>query len=256
MPTVDNIPTGSPCWIDLFTTDPDTSTAFYNELFGWTSEAAGEEFGGYINFSKAGVAVAGGMRNDGTSGAPDMWTIYLSVADADKTLAAAEAEGGQVHVPAMAVGDLGVMGLVADVGGASIGVWQPGEHKGFGVLGEPGAPSWFELHTRAYDATIPFYRSVFGWDTHEMSNTPEFRYTNLGEGDSQAAGIMDASAFLPEGVPSYWAVYFGTASTDDSLARAVQLGATVVQPAEDTPYGRLATLADPTGAMFKLHQPS
>jgi hypothetical protein len=256
MPTVDSIPTGYPCWIDLFTSDPDRSTAFYDELLGWTSESAGEEFGGYINFSKAGVRVAGGMRNDGSSGAPDMWTTYLSVADAEKTLATAEAEGGQVHVPAMAVGDLGVMGLLADVGGASIGVWQPGQHKGFGVLGEPGAPTWFELHTRAYDATIPFYRSVFGWDTHEVSNTPEFRYTTLDEGDAQAAGIMDASSFLPEGVPSHWAVYFGTANTDASVAQAVQLGATVVQAAEDTPYGRLASLTDPTGAMFKLHQPN
>ena len=25
--------------------------------------------------------------------------------------------------------------------------------------------------------------------------------------------------------------------------------------AEDTPYGRLATAADPTGAVFRLHQP-
>jgi predicted enzyme related to lactoylglutathione lyase len=67
---------------------------------------------------------------------------------------------------------------------------------------------------------------------------------------------MDASAFLPEGVPSHWAVYFGTANTDASVAQAVQLGATVVQAAEDTPYGRLASLTDPTGAMFKLHQPN
>jgi predicted enzyme related to lactoylglutathione lyase len=155
----------------------------------------------------------------------------------------------------MAVGDLGSMGLAADVGGAAIGVWQPGEHTGFGILGEPGAPSWFELHTRAYDASIAFYRSVFGWDTHEVGNTEDFRYTTLDEGDAQAAGIIDASAWLPEGVPSHWAVYFGTASTDDSVTQAVQLGATVVQAAEDTPYGRLASLTDPTGAMFKLHQP-
>ena len=173
---------GDPCWIDLLTTDPDKSTAFYSELFGWTSESAGEEFGGYTTFSLGGAQVAGGMRNDGSSGAPDMWSIYLQVADAEKTLATAEAEGGQVHVPAMAVGDLGVMGLLADVGGASIGTWQPGEHKGFGVVGEPGAPSWFELHTRAYAASIAFYRSVFGWDTHTASDADDFRYTTLQRG--------------------------------------------------------------------------
>ncbi len=31
-----------------------------------------------------------------------------------------------------------------------------------------------------------------------------------------------------------------------------KLGGSVIQPAQDTPYGRLAQAADPTGAMFKL----
>ena len=39
------------------------------------------------------------------------------------------------------------------------------------------------------------------------------------------------------------------------LARAVELGGAVVQPAEETPYGRLATLTDATGATFKLVEP-
>ena len=54
--------------------------------------------------------------------------------------------------------------------------------------------------------------------------------------------------------PSGWSVYFGTDDTDKALARIVDLGGTVVQPAEDTPYGRLAQAADPTGALFKLVQ--
>ena len=85
---------------------------------------------------------------------------------------------------------------------------SPALHKGFGIFGEPGTPAWFELHTRDYDASVAFYRDVFKWDTHTMSDTPEFRYTTLGEGDGQLAGIMDASAFLPEGVPRAWSIYF------------------------------------------------
>ena len=63
---------------------------------------------------------------------------------------------------------------------------------------------------------------------------------------------MDAANFLPEGVPSLWTVYFRTADADADVAKAVELGATVVEPTEDTPYGRLAGLNDPTGAYFKL----
>ena len=93
---------------------------------------------------------------------------------------------------------------------------------------------------------------MFDWDTHVVGDTPEFRYTTLGEGDDALAGIMDASAFLPEGVPAHWSVYFGVDDTDAALAKIVELGGSIVEPAEDTPYGRLATAADPTGALFKL----
>jgi predicted enzyme related to lactoylglutathione lyase len=101
-----------------------------------------------------------------------------------------------------------------------------------------------------------FYRLVFRWDTHVAGDTPEVRYTTLGEGESQLAGVMDASGFLPEGVPAHWSVYFGVEDADAALAKIVELGGSVVRPAEDTPYGRLAQVADPTGANFKLIQPS
>jgi uncharacterized protein len=244
--------TGAPCWIDLFTSDPDRSRAFYEALFGWTSEDAGPDFGNYINFAKQGDRVAGGMRNDGTMGMPDAWNVYLATDDAKATVDAAASNGGEVIVPAMAVGELGTMAVVVDAGKAMIGMWQPASHEGFGVYDEPGAPSWFELHTRDYDAAVDFYRKVFRWDAHEMSDSPEFRYTTLGEGEQALAGIMDASGSLPDGIPSHWEVYFGVADTDATLSRIVELGGSVLEPAQDTPYGRLAKAADPTGAQFKL----
>lgn len=255
MPTRDSAPIGAPCWIDLFTSDPDKSRAFYGQLFGWTSEDAGEDYGGYINFANDGQLVAGCMRNDGQSAMPDLWTVYLAVEDASATAAAAEAHGGQVVVPAMEVMDLGAMAVLADAGGAGIGVWQPGLHHGFAVLAEKGAPSWFELHTRDYEASVAFYRDVFGWDTHVASDVPEFRYTTLGEGDDALAGVMDAAAMLPEGVPSHWSIYFGVDDADATLAQAVALGGSIIHPAEDTPFGRLAHLGDPTGTSFKIVQP-
>lgn len=254
MPKRDSAPIGAPCWVDLMTSDADRSRAFYGELFGWTSESAGDEFGGYINFAKDGVRVAGAMQSDGESGMPDVWSIYLATDDAVKTTEAAEANGGQVIVPAMQVGELGSMAVFTDAGGAAIGTWQPGLHKGFGVFGEPDTPGWFELHTRDFNASVDFYKTVFGWDAHAVGDTDDFRYTTLGEGDDALAGIMDATSFLPEGVPGHWSIYFSSADADAALAKTVKLGGAVVVPAEDTPYGRLATATDPTGAMFKLVQ--
>ena len=252
MPQRDSAPIGAPCWVDLYTSDPDRAIAFYGDLFGWTAERAGEEYGGYINFSKDGQLVGGGMKNDGVSGAPDAWSVYLATDDAAATTELAAANGGQVLLPAMDVMELGSMAIVSDVGGATIGMWQPGTHKGFGVLGEHGTANWFELHTRDFKAAVQFYEDVFKWDTHVASDTPEFRYATLGEGGSQLAGIMDASGFMPDGAPGVWSIYFGAEDADATLAKVVELGGTVIIPAEDTPYGRLAQAADPTGATFKI----
>ena len=252
MPTRDTAPIGAPCWVDLMTSDTERSRAFYGELFGWTAEEPNEQFGGYFNYSKDGALVAGCMASQPDAGMPDVWSVYLATEDAKKTADDAVTNGGQVHVAAMDVADLGTMALIADCGGAAIGMWQPGLHKGFGVFGEPSTPSWFELHTRDYEASTAFYREVFHWDTNVVSDTPEFRYTTMMDGESWLAGVMDASGFLPEGVPSHWSVYFGVADTDAALAKVVDLGGSIVTPAEDTPYGRLATAADPTGAVFKL----
>jgi predicted enzyme related to lactoylglutathione lyase len=256
MPTRETAPIGAPCWVDLMTSDTEHSRAFYGELFGWAAEEPAEEFGGYFNFTRAGVRVAGCMARQPGAEVPDVWSVYLATDDARKTVDAAVANGGQVLVPAMDVGDLGVMAVVNDPGGAAIGLWQPGLHQGFGLLGESGAPSWFELHTRDYQAAVGFYRNVFRWDTHVVSDTPEFRYTTLRHGEGWLAGIMDASSLLPDGVAAHWSVYFGVEDTDAALAETVNLGGSIALAAEDTLYGRLAAAADPTGAQFKLVAPN
>ena len=66
---------------------------------------------------------------------------------------------------------------------------------------------------------------------------------------------MDAAAYLPHEAPSSWHVYFQTDDVDATIAKALTLGATVVNPAEDSPHGRIAGLTDCTGALFKLVQP-
>jgi uncharacterized protein len=255
MPTRESAPVGAPTWNDLFTSDPDAAATFYTSLFGWKVDDPGPEFGGYKNFTRDGVPVAGFMKNDGQWGAPDAWSIYLRVNDAAATVDAAVAAGATIVYPAMDVATLGSQAMVSDPGGAAIGIWQPKDVQGFGVIAEPNAPAWFEIHTRDYDATLDFYTKVFGWDVHKVSDVPEFRYATNGVEDTAVSGVMDASGFLPEGVPAHWSVYFQTENADATLAKAVELGGSIVMGAEDTPYGRLATAADSTGAIFKLQQP-
>ncbi|MBA2281308.1 MAG: VOC family protein [Acidimicrobiia bacterium] len=244
---------GTPIWVELYSSDTAKSRAFYGELFGWTSEEPNEALGGYLNFQRDGERIGGCMGNDGQSGMPDVWSVYLATDDIDKVAEGVTTNGGSVIAPPMAVADLGSMAVFSDPGGAVVGAWQPGTHAGCSVVAEPGSPGWFELHTRDYDTSVEFYRQAFGWDAHVMSDVAEFRYTTLREGEEAQAGIMDASSFLPDGAPAQWSTYFHVDDVDATLAKAVELGATVVDAPEDTPYGRLATATDVTGACFKLH---
>jgi predicted enzyme related to lactoylglutathione lyase len=246
-------PAGAPCWADLQTSDTETSRAFYTGLFGWTAAEASSEFGGYFMFLRGGRPVAGCMPSDEAAPVADVWSIYLATDDVTKTLESAASHGGQVIVPAMPIADLGTMGFVVDASGAGIGLWQAGSFPGFVDLAEPGAPSWFELLTRDYAAAGAFYRDVFGWQTHQVSDTPELRYltmTEPGTGD-WLAGVMDAAG-LPEEVPSHWSLYIGVEDADDAATRVGQLGGSVVRPPEDTPHGRISEIADPSGARLKI----
>ncbi|HLM95891.1 MAG TPA: VOC family protein [Acidimicrobiales bacterium] len=257
MPTRHSAPTGSPCWVDLWTSDVEGSRTFYSELFGWEAQEPSPEFGGYFMFTRDGVPVAGAMGDMGDMAANDTWKVYLHTDDVAKTLEAAVAEGAQVVAPAMPVADLGTQAVLIDPTGADLGAWQPGTFPGFTVLNEHGAPSWFELHTRDHATAVAFYRSVFGWDTDTVGDSDEFRYTTMRDpsGDGELAGIMDASAFLPEGAPAHWSVYWEVDDSDRTVAKVKALGGSVVMDAVDTPYGRLATVADPAGAQFKLRRP-
>jgi uncharacterized protein len=257
MATRDSAPVGSPCWADLWTSDVEGSRSFYSKLFGWEAQEPSPEFGGYFMFTRQGVPVAGAMGDMGEMTATDTWTIYLTTDDIAKTVAAAQAEGAEIVNPAMAVADLGIQAVLVDPTGAHLGAWEPGTFPGFTVLHDSGAPSWFELHTRDHAKAVAFYRSVFRWDTNSVGDSDEFRYTTMRDpgGGEDLAGVMDASAFLPEGVPSHWSVYWEVDDTDAAVEKVKALGGAVVMDPQDTPYGRLATVKDPAGALFKLRKP-
>ena len=50
----------------------------------------------------------------------------------------------------------------------------------------------------------------------------------------------------------HWSVYFAVDDVDKALATVEKLGGAIVLPAEDTPYGRIASATDGKGAALKL----
>ena len=245
---------GTPCWVDLMSSDLAKTKEFYSTLLGWTFDEATSEYGNYVTCLSDGHKVAGMMANPGT-GAPDGWSTYICTQDAAASVEAAARAGAKVLMPAMEVPEKGVMALMSDPADAVFGVWQPSGHTGFEKYNDANSVSWDELHSKEFQATKDFYGAVFGYDYQVMSDTDDFRYVT-GQVDGQdVLGMIDASGYLPPEVPSHWAVYFSVDDVDAACAKAVELGGSVIRPAEDTPFGRIADLRDATGANFKLHAP-
>jgi uncharacterized protein len=253
MRTRDRAPLGAPCWTDLWTSDVAGARSFYNELFGWEALEPAQEFGGYFMWTRHGVPVAGGMGDMGDAKADDAWKVFLQSPEIEKTVAIALERGAAVRVGPTPVGDLGLQAVLQDPTGATVGVWQPGTFEGFAVTSEAGTPSWFELQTSEYARAVDFYMSAFSWETAQISDTDEFRYTVLLDPGFQGelAGVMDASR-LPGGRSSSWSVYWHVDDAAATASEVVRLGGAIVDAPVETPYGTLATVTDPFGARFKL----
>jgi predicted enzyme related to lactoylglutathione lyase len=178
MPERTDFAAGTPCWVDLGTTDAEAAGTFYATIFGWTAEPVpGPDAGGYTMLSLDGRLV-GALAPTAGADRPSAWQTYVRVDDADKTVEVATAAGGSVLLEPMDIVGAGRMAVLADPAGATIAVWQPAEHRGFAVTDDPGTYSWTELSTRDTEGAIAFYGEVFGWG-HETSDALGMPYTEF-----------------------------------------------------------------------------
>ena len=242
---------GTPCWADVTVTDVPKAIIFYQALFGWDIESGGPETGGYSVCHKNGRVVAGLRPSFGPPGALPTWTTYLAADDADAVAAAIRAAGGQLLVEPTDVTDSGRMAVAVDTAGAAFGLWQGGTTTGIRLANETGSLTWNEHLSRDYDASKAFYRAVFGYDYQDVSDGA-FRYAMLMIDGREVGGIGQYPDGTPEGAPAVWSAYFAVDDTDAAVARVGELGGSIVQPVRDSPYGRIAVVADNQGAVFTV----
>jgi predicted enzyme related to lactoylglutathione lyase len=244
-------PAGTPCWVDLGVSDIPKAMAFYGGLFGWDIQEGPPETGGYAMCTIGGLPVAGIGPKMGEADMPTVWTTYIASEDADATAAKIKAAGGQVLADPFDVMDVGRMFVAVDPGGAAFGVWQARAHTGIQRANEPGAVIWSENMSRNYEGNKAFYNSVFGYTYGDMG-AEGMKYAMLDLDGNSVGGIGEIGADQPAEMPPYWGTYFAVADTDAAVEKATELGGSVVAPAWDSPYGRMAVVSDDQGGTFAL----
>ncbi|MFM2438231.1 MAG: 27 kDa antigen Cfp30B [Actinomycetota bacterium] len=245
-------------WIDLTSTDTGRAREFYEQLFGWESEDLPTPVGiPYTQFRLDGALVAGLAPQPPDvrlAGAPSMWTSYALMSDIGAVAAKVPSAGGTMLMHPADVMDAGRLALMQDPSGAVLGLWQPGQHTGSEVFNRPGTLTWNELQSRDISAARQFYAEVLGW---EWLDGPDEGYwigtlpEKPGE-DKSNCGAMAMPPGVPDDVPSFWLVYFAVEDCDATMAKALDLGASVMFPAMKMGPGTFGGLIDPTGAAFAV----
>ena len=211
MTEFDKFVPGTPCWVDVSSTDAEGARRFYGELFGWDFDIGGADSAFYTNCTLRGRRVAGLMELTPemlAGGIPPMWSTYIATEDVRDSAARVTEAGGQVMMEPMDVMEFGRMAVAIDPTGAVIGFWESGTHTGAGVANEPGSFTWNELQTRDIEAASTFYAAVAGWQLESMPTEggPAYRIANVG--GQPVAGIMDVAQTAPESRPPFWLTYF------------------------------------------------
>ncbi|MFD1932013.1 MULTISPECIES: VOC family protein [Nonomuraea] len=241
---------GAPNWTDLGVPDVQQAAAFYRGVFGWSFRPAGPDSGGYgfLQLDGKTVAALGPLMEEGAGAA---WTTYFATPDADASAKLVEQHGGTVRVEPSDVFTAGRMAHFTDPAGAQFAVWQGGDIPGLDLVTDQGSLGWVELHVPDPAAVQPFYQAVFGWTVATVPMGPmDYTVVSTAQGDDPSIGGLVP---LAVGDSPHWMPYFEVADCDAAVARAQELGGTVVMPAESVEgVGRFAALDDPFGARFAV----
>ncbi|MGI5376188.1 VOC family protein [Streptomyces sp. CA-251387] len=227
---------GVPCWVDAQLPDVEAGKRFYGELFGWDFE---EAFDTTVLARLDGEPVASlSRKTDGRM--PTVWTVFFATPDAQALVRRIREAGGQVVTAPVDVGEgLGTVALVTDPEGAVFGLWQAGEHRGFGRRHEVGTFGWAELYARDTEVANAFYGGLFHDALFGPDAKPDF-------------GRAAVAERFPAVMPPHFLVHFRVAECEAVLGTVNQLGGRVQVPPFETSYGTVAVVTDNQGASFAV----
>jgi predicted enzyme related to lactoylglutathione lyase len=114
--------------------------------------------------------------------------------------------------------------------------------------GAPGGVVHLELHTGNGLAARSFLTQLLGWEAQEVGPA-ETSYLAVGMGDRVSGGIVECGVGQPQWVP-----YVIVERVDRAIARADELGASVVLEPREGPAGWRSVVSSPSSGALALWQ--
>jgi predicted enzyme related to lactoylglutathione lyase len=254
-------PHGSFIWYELLTKDPKAAKAFYDDVVGWNIDAEAPPGGMDYRMIVAHDGNVGGVMGLNAEmlagGAQPVWLGYFGVNDVDASVASIVAAGGQVHLPAFDIPDIGRLAMVTDPQGVPFYVMRGSSDESSTAYQRTGLGhvSWNELLTPDDAAALAFYDAQFNIKkTGAMPMGEMGDYSFIAHGDDPQIGAVMKT---PPGAKSGWSFYFRVPDIDAAKAKIEARGGTVRQGPMEVPGGEwVLNATDPEGVVFGLVAPA
>jgi uncharacterized protein len=243
---------GKVIWAELITPDLASARKFYAGLLGWTFQdmstgdtqyaialANGERVGGIVQHPiKAGVK------------RQPSWLTFIAVQDVDATTRLARSSGGTVVQAPRTYNSRGRQAILRDPQGAAFAIMASYSADPADFLAAPGEWIWSSLLASDAGTDAAFYQTLFGYEVYDLESEDGQEHVILSTDNYARAGVNTLPADAVRRHPR-WLNFVRVADAAGAAARTVALGGSVlVPPRVDRHGGRIAVLADPSGAAF------
>ena len=244
-------------WHELATSDPAAAESFYTQVAPWSVRSS-QLSDSYRMIEASGAPMAGIVAIDPAvadrRGEPH-WTPYVYVYDVDASARQTATLGGKVLAGPAEVPGVGCWALIADLQGATMGIYEPDRPSGApGAAPRRGEFSWHELATTDYKAAFAFYQSLFGWEqTSEVDMGTMGPYCMFGQHGQAYGGMFNRPG---DATAPRWLSYIGVTDVTPAADAVRRLGGAIVNGPMEVPNGDWIAMArDPQGGSFALQSP-
>ena len=238
---------------DLLTDDVNSVKSFYSGLFGWKFDNGGDPEAIYTTILFNGNAIGGIIRlekKDGEADYASQWMEYISVEDVDGVFQEVIKQNCKVFREPFDIMSRGRIAVFADTRGALIAIVNSSTGDPDDVEVEYNNWFWNELWTDDLNNSVEFYKSLFNYTLEEYKTRSDNDYVILRTKEKRRAGVLK----IPyDDVKPNWLPYVAVKDVKEVENKVKELGGEILVASEDIIGNDAAILADPSGAVFTIH---
>ncbi|CAM2011272.1 VOC family protein [Acanthopleuribacter pedis] len=241
-------------WHELVTSDTEAAARFYEKVAGWKThqyypKGSNEPYTTWIDhFGPLGALLS--LERAREPGITPHWFANVVVRDLEVAVDRILEAGGRLVLGPEAMGTVGRWAVFRDFQGAKLAVFTPKDPLEARHPWRHGGIVWNALACADHRASFAFYQNLFDWQRLDTLDPDGPNEQIIYGAYGKPLGSM-STATSPE--HQGWTFAIGVADHEAAVARAVELGGSVLPAASETLAAAGVTrMLDPQGVSIAL----